>query len=177
MRKYLFFIFLLLKPEVGYVSGNEQAGFVSEMYSLHLSGGISSWDYERIDRNSLKLTQALDKMKPKLDNIFQKNISNLGLPVIKYDTGEPAPDYIDGVLIENDPEKKSRNKHHFLSYFNNRETKIASAGDSRAIPGTSFNLGIQILVTDRLKRDHIQLLLMEMIESIQENEDLGQLLY
>jgi len=176
MYRLLAVIFVVLFPQVGYVSGQEHADINSDKYHLSLYGGISSWDYSRVTTNSNDLDGALLRIKPKLDQIVEEYISQRGLPISNYNMF-PKPNYIDGVLIESDPDKEFIAKHHFLSYYNAAEQKLAIASISQAVLKTSFKITLTVLVTERLKKDDIEQLALALIESIQTSKDLLDLLH
>lgn len=172
MKRCAFILILFLLPEVAHVSGNEQAGLVSEMYHLHISGGISTWDYDSVREKQKNLSEAFARLRPGFDVVVDENIRRLGLPIVKYNVDD-LPDYIDGVIIENNDVDKG----HFLSYFNNRKSKIALAHLSENIPDTSFAITLSVLVTERIKKEDFQKLLIALIGVMQESKDLRERLY
>lgn len=174
IKKYAALLFLLFLPEVAHVSGNEHASLISEKYALSLTGGLSADDYDRVRKNSEKLSEALKKIKPQLDEVFDENVLKLGLPVVRYDENN-LPDYIDGVLVEKN--ETNANRDHFFSYFDNKNPKIALAVGGGRIPDTSFEVSFNVLVTERIKAEDLQSLILRMIECIKKSEALTKLIY
>ncbi len=158
------------------MSGHEVAGYHSEFYGLAIAGGISSWDYERVNDNSDKLERALLNEKDKLDLVVKKQIELLDLKIIKYDL-DNLPSYIDGVLIEDDPSEELYKKQHFLEYFNSTKSNSACADISQYIDNTSFEIVLSVLVTERVKRTDLERLLKELIEFVLQSDNLIKLLY
>lgn len=158
------------------MSGGEQAGIISDKYHLVVSGGISSWDYDRVRRKSNTLGDALNKVRPELDSVFKESTEILGLKIADFNH-DPFPEYVDCVLIENNPDKEKMAEDHFKQYFSFKRSNVASADVRIHIPNTSFSATLSVLIKERVKRDDLEVLLNRLVEAMQKSKDLNELLY
>lgn len=158
------------------MSGGAQASIISDKYHLVVFGGISSWDYDWVRRNSDALGDALDKARPEFDRIFKESTEILGLKIADFNH-DPFPGYVDGVLIENDPDKEKMAENHFKQYFSFKRSNVASADVRIHIPNTSFSATLSVLVTERVRRDDLEALLNTLVEVMKKSKDLNELLY
>ena len=61
-------------------------------------------------------------------------------------------EHVDGVLIENDPDKEKMEEDYFNRYFSFRYSEVTSADVNMCIPNTSFSADLSVLVAERLKK-------------------------
>ena len=66
------------------MSGKQETSITSEFYRLVLSGGISSWDYDRVREQDRVLGESLQRLKPALDAAFERERGRAGLQVLPW---------------------------------------------------------------------------------------------
>lgn len=174
VKAFLLAIFLI--PLEAHLSGQQQVGFISDYYSVVITGGISSWDYDETHERDKHLENALLALKSELDQAFTSVINERSLKSL-IDLYNPEALYIDGVVIETERGKEVSRKAHFNQYRNASKNGLFFVGHEQRIADTSFKLIVNLVVTDRIKQADLDAILDKQIEVIQKTSQLMQMLY
>jgi|GEM_PF-3853571 len=155
------------------MSGQAHAGIGSDKYRFTVSGGISTWDYRRVDEDGNAIEQALAACKDELDRLFAEATATIEPSLVRF--GEDgAGNSIYGMLEELDQQAEAI----AAANANQRDTSLHYGADvSARFPGTSFQATLQVRLSDRVPRATLEDALAKMIECAQRVPALAAALY
>lgn len=156
------FILGLMVPREAMVSGQASGGVIGTLYHLNISGGPSSWNYEKIRRQDRVLQQWAEQANCQIHEFVAETIRSKKLPITTIENMENV-EYCDGGIIESDATAMSvsdldskRNFERCLKNNKFQQGQIVVTTDM--IPGTYYYVTLSYIVTQRVSRADIDYL-------------------